>query len=500
MSDLPSSFKRRHEGTRWRVLYGSYEPVEQFALHELQRMLQRYLPYVIRVESSQADLGDHEDHLLLIGTASNNPGIRSLVEQGKVSVPDRPEGYGIGCLQSPWNPNRRIIAIAGHDAAGVQHGVMHFGAEILGVRHGEDDPKKKRDVFDRMPDFGVKEAPRIQNRGIWTWGYAIHDYRRFLDNMARLRMNMLTLWNDCPPVNISEILHYAHSRGIRIILGFHWGWGTTGIDLTDDAHIQLLKKAVLENYQQHYAHLPHDGIYFQTLTETSEKTVKNQSIAGLACNLVNNIGRALLQKYPDLAIQFGLHATSIRDHYTCLEALDPRITLTWEDAGVIPYSYDPVAQHDPNKPHVFQGPKSVDETIAYSKKLAAIRGGREFAMVPKGFTCIRWETEFENHASFILGERSMRAARDRLCERQPRWDTVNGLWMRNYPDAQRFFREILGTGTRKVTATALVEDGMFEIRIQPAIALLAHILWNPDEDEKMLPQLALSSYYRESAA
>jgi hypothetical protein len=41
-----------------------------------------------------------------------------------------------------------------------------------------------------------------------------------------------------------------------------------------------------------------------------------------------------LEKYPDLDIQFGLHATSILDNYTCLEELDSRITITWEDAGV----------------------------------------------------------------------------------------------------------------------------------------------------------------------
>ena len=105
-----------------------------------------------------------------------------------------------------------------------------------------------------------------------------------------------------------------------------------------------------------------------------------------------------------------------------LEELDPRITITWEDAGLIPYSYNPVTDYDPETPSKYNWPESVDETIEYSKKLAMMRGNREFAMVPKGFTSLRWQSEFENHGTFILGERSARYCRNRLDQRQARWD------------------------------------------------------------------------------
>jgi hypothetical protein len=54
---------------------------------------------------------------------------------------------------------------------------------------------------------------------------------------------------------------------------------------------------------------------------------------------VNETGRALLAITPDLRIQFGLHATSIVGNYPDLEELDPRISIIWEDAGVMPYDY-----------------------------------------------------------------------------------------------------------------------------------------------------------------
>ena len=44
--------KKRYEGTRWSLLYGSYEDVEKFAVEEAQRYFQSYLPYVMRVEGA----------------------------------------------------------------------------------------------------------------------------------------------------------------------------------------------------------------------------------------------------------------------------------------------------------------------------------------------------------------------------------------------------------------------------------------------------------------
>ena len=69
MSDLLNNFKVRYEGTRWKVICRSYESVEKFAVNELQRMMESYFPYVIRVEIGIADLNSHEDYLLLVGDA-----------------------------------------------------------------------------------------------------------------------------------------------------------------------------------------------------------------------------------------------------------------------------------------------------------------------------------------------------------------------------------------------------------------------------------------------
>ena len=58
-----------------------------------------------------------------------------------------------------------------------------------------------------------------------------------------------------------------------------------------------------------------------------------------------------------MKIEWGLHASSILDNYKDLESLDPPIVIVWEDAGVIPYSYDPTtANSESDFPALFNNP------------------------------------------------------------------------------------------------------------------------------------------------
>lgn len=52
---------------------------------------------------------------------------------------------------------------------------------------------------DDMPLFDETYVPAIRTRGLWTWGYVIHDYRGYLDHMVTLKLNQLIIWNDTPP-------------------------------------------------------------------------------------------------------------------------------------------------------------------------------------------------------------------------------------------------------------------------------------------------------------
>ena len=331
------TYKPRYEGPRWSIVYGTYSGVEAVAVNDLQRLAQGCLPYVVAVQPADAFKPVAGEHALLVGTPRNNRWIADLARRKRVDVPRAREGYAVAIQDSPWQAKGRVIAVAGADAKGVLNGVADFGAKLFAREVMPLLDRHAREAFDRIPDAALSGSPAIENRGIWTWGYVIYDYRRFLDAMARLKMNMLVMWNDCPPLNLREIVAYAHDRGIKIIAGFHWGWGLGGVSLADRAARKRVKAHVIGHYESGYAGTGVDGIYFQTLTEHTETGSGGRSTAALACEWVNNIARSLLAKYPDLYIQFGLHATSIVEHYVDLKPLDERIAIVWEDAGVVPY-------------------------------------------------------------------------------------------------------------------------------------------------------------------
>ena len=45
----------RYEGPRWQLIYGSYRGIDEFALDELQKMTQQYVPYVLEVRLGEPD-------------------------------------------------------------------------------------------------------------------------------------------------------------------------------------------------------------------------------------------------------------------------------------------------------------------------------------------------------------------------------------------------------------------------------------------------------------
>jgi hypothetical protein len=424
-----------------------------------------------------------------VGTADSNPVLAGLLGRLDRAVPEMPGGYLLHVGPSPWQAGARVIAVAGAEPAGVLHGVAELCALLSEGGVPLDVPAARRARVDSLPDMTVASAPAVAHRGLWTWGYVIYDYRRYLDNMARLKMNALTVWNDVAPVNMAEILDYAHDRGIAVHAGFHWGWGIPDLDLSRAEDRRQIHETVLRTYREQYADLPIDGLYFQTLTEHHDQEIAGRSVASWCCDLVNPIARDLWEIRPDLPIQFGLHATSIGEHFTDLDALDPRLVVTWEDAGALPFAYTP-------KPGAHE---DFDSTLAYAKRLAQWRPESTFAMVPKGWMNLRWGTEFENHGPFLCGERDPRYIRDRLRARQPEWDRQNQFWYRHYPLAARFYREILACNPSDMLVTGLVEDGLFEEQIQPSVALFAETLWDPHQPDNGLLARAMRSYLTDPA-
>ena len=479
---MKSQFKRKYEGLRWSLIGGDTPGVERTAIIELQRLLQYYLPYVLPVQWAAGVNAMEMEHIAVLGTAASNRLIAGLLASGQLAPPVGEEGYSIALLDSPWRPGSRLLAVAGTDASGVLYGVQEACARLFLGGTLLDGRAAMRQHLEKVPAFALQERPAVRDRGIWSWGYTIYCYRRFINHMVKLKMNMLTIWNDHVPLNAREIIQYAHERGIRVIFGFHWGWGFQGtLDISRPEDRNQIRQVVLETFRNQYADLNLDGIYFQTLTEHTNRSLAGRTTAAWACKLVNEVSRQLLALYPSLPIQFGLHATSIREDYRDLRDLDERVVITWEDCGSFPFSYSP------------GDTQAFEQTLEFAKNISALRPGCDYAMVPKGLMCMRWDQEFENHGPFILGERSRQFIRERLNERQNEWDVVNDQWYRLYPLAARFYRELLKVNPC-MTVTGLVDDALFEEKIQPSVALFAQTLWNPHQSDAELLGQAMRPY------
>jgi hypothetical protein len=476
MADLTPGEKR------WTIVFGNNTGLEHQAVLELYRGMQYPVNYVMPLRAAADVEPAGLEHVLLVGTARSNALLAALLKDKAIPAPPGPQGYTLWIGKAPWNPEHRLIALAGADEAGLYHGAQELLARLSTLDAPLDKPLKRRAALAGLPDLSLSEAPAVLDRGIWTWGYVMYDYRRFLDQMARLKMNMLTVWNSEAPLNLDEVADYAHARGIRLIAGFHWGWGHQ-LELAKAEDRALIRKLALDTYKKEYAGRKIDGIYFQTLTEHTTQEAGGRSIASWCCELVNDIAAELYAAEPGLSIQFGLHATSIRSHYTDLAALDPRIIITWEDAGALPFSYWP----DPAAGDGYEA------TLDYAKQLAAFRPGTPFALVPKGWMCLRWDDEFAKHGPFLLGERAPAFLRERLAARQPEWESRNLQWFRHFPLAARFYREVAAVNPH-VIATGLVEDGLLDARIQPSVALFGETIWNPHRSDADLLAAAMRPY------
>ena len=471
---------------RWLVLTGRDEPLEHYAAAEAGAIIQQHVPYVLQTIVGDCDRDKLKKHnLMVIGTPETNRLIASLVADGKIRIPPKPQSYTITVLPSPYNSARQMLILAGADSPGVLYAVRDwehycydpYATSLVPSRFPlPHAPQPVRPAMPRMvpfhhpiPAWNLSSSPRVLNRGIWTWGHVVYDYRRFLENMSRWKMNILIVWNDYAPVNARDITDYAHSLGIKLIWGFSWGWGEL-LNPNDSEQLAYWRNRVIDTYEQQYAPLGGDGIYFEIFTETESRKIGRKTVAELAARGVNHIGAALLERHPDLWIQWGLHATSVLDDIDYIKTVDPRINITWANVGSFPYDYE------------VAGMDNLEETLTWTRRLARLRGAQEdVGLTLKGMIQLDWDTFENQQGPFVMG----RADRDFIRQRaelvQPRWKKVEIGWRKHFPAVCRTIKAALAARPKKLTITGLVEDGMWEERMPLPVCLLAEAMWNPDE-------------------
>lgn len=374
------------------------------------------------------------------------------------------------------------VYIEGGDEAGVLYGCIDFYNKYLSKIEwtGKSQPYIENPFEKALPDFSLTDAPAIKQRGLWTWGHVIYDWRGYIDNMMLLKMNTLIMWNEFIPLNSREIIDYAHRAGIKIYFGFPWGW-TTDCRKVDFDALDGLSDSVVEYYEKNYAESGCDGIYFQSFTELSVDNIGGISIAEKVTEFVNKTAAKIFERYPTLDLQFGLHAMSVKERLDVISGVDGRITIVWEDCGAFPYNYLP------NKVDDF------DSTLDFTRRISTLRGEKEsFGAVLKGLTKLDWATFEYPTGPYYIGVCSERKARERAERKKDIWRFLEAYWLANADYAYRTVKAIADETNGSCCLTALVEDGMFERRIHYPVALLSEMLWDTDSTtEELISAVAL---------
>lgn len=475
----------------WLLLAENYAGMEKNAINLLYAALSEHLRYVLPIKTpgtiSQEELSNA--NLILIGQTGKNNLLDDCIKQNVLQSPAKAEGYSIYVGDSVFGEENQMIAIAGFDAAGVLYGCMDFCNKYLGkiIYDGKDiwaNETFEDFLNQKLNGWQIQSSPAIGRRAIWTWGHVIYDYRNFFKNMAKLRLNEVVIWNDVAPLNAKDVVEYAHSLNIKVIWGFAWGWNTSCRRVLESYDANLLAKIkaqVLETYEKEYSQTGADGIYFQTFTEHAIDSVGEISVAQMITELVNDIAASLYEKYPQLHIQFGLHATSVRNRLEYLKKVDKRIHIVWEDCGSFPYDYYADRVSD------------FEETLAFTEATLALRGEDEkWGAVLKGMLKLDW-TKFKHfHAPYILGERTKRFMERRQFEKDRIWKLQQAGWIENAECLRRIL-EAVAKASKDCVVQALVEDSMFENKIAFPVALYAEMLWAPNQSS--LELIGLVSKY-----
>ncbi|MCI8388141.1 MAG: hypothetical protein HFE63_06700 [Clostridiales bacterium] len=452
-------FKTGVDG-EWVIVYKATTRLEIRAVEALFAIVQKFVNYNVDLISIDS-IGEYDltkRNLIYLGTGIG------------IEASGHRDGYRIS-VREKNSDGMQTIYISNDDSAGMLYAVYDFERYYINKTRysGRITDKYFKPFIDDMPVFERVSYPKIENRGYWTWGYVICDWRQYIDKMARQKLNTLVMWNDRVPINAEEIIDYAHSCGVRVIFGCSCGYGVT-VDPSDPVEIQKWADSMLELYRDEYSKLDIDGIYFQSFTERHDLEINGIKIAKLAADWINSTCAPLLAEYPQLQIYFGIHATSIRSNYTELAAVDSRIHIVWEDAGAFPFNYIPNEVSD------------YDDTNDYNKQLLELRGKDEkYGAVMKGFTVLNWD-QFVHHDLVAVGVRDEEYINKIYSDRLFKWKYFNSYYTTQADKLAESLSIIAKADTKSKLVTFLAEDGLLE-RVTPACVVLAsELMWDPDVD------------------
>ena len=408
----------------WKIIYTKYEGLVKKAVNFLSkeaganliRVPNVYTIYVLPCEKEGCTVSKNA---FFVGCYNDSPMIREYVRADE--IPE--DGYLVKVVENPADPEEgRFVFITAHDEQNVFYAAVSFVDDYIPANAQHFGANKMPDlIFDRpLTVASYSHKFDYKKRNIFTWGHSINDYRKYIDNMARLKLNVLYLWNDYIPLNIDDIIDYAHSYGIKVILGYSWGWKEIGNKVAEitDEKIGEVKELVIRQYREDYSHVKCDGIYFQSFTERNEQSLGGKSISELVVEMVNDIAEKLWEITPDLHLVFGLHSTSVCTRLDDIAKVNPKIEILWEDCGKFPFNYA----------SYILDYEAYEKTKDFLKEILHLRGGANMGILLKSSMMLDWTAFVNQHGPYVMGENSPEVAEHDRRVRAKSWRIYSADW------------------------------------------------------------------------
>lgn len=464
----------------WKIIYENYSGAEKKALDlistEMGSVICRdsgvYTLYVMPCEKEGAKL---DKNTVVIGTYDKSRTVQKYVKREE--IPEN--GYLVKVTDNAENGDLKTVIITGLTPINVFYAAADFCDDYLPTAAKVSGGlRTDAEAFDvKIPDYVSASAPKTEKRSIFTWGHPINDFKKYIDNAARCRINQLIIWNDYLPLNAKEIMDYAHEYNMELIWGFAWGWDVNGSEGIDMHNLEAVKEKIIKNFKENYLGCG-DGIYFQSFTEREEDRIDGVLIAEAVVNFVNDVAAEIYKICPDIHLQFGLHATSVKDHIEYFEKVDKRIEIVWEDCGVFPYHYLPKVEKA----------EDFEKTFDFTKKIINLRDRGKTGLVYKGLMTMDWTKFAHQSGRYVMGRSSDETAENDRKMLSPIWRHYTADWLVYGRYVHSFTERLHKEGSEKINlnTAAQLDGGIFF-----PFALLSQIMWNSDEPyEKILSKVA----------
>lgn len=237
----------------WKIIYENYSGAEKKALDlisaEMGSVICRdsgvYTLYVMPCEKEGAKL---DKNTVVIGTYDKSRTVQKYVRRDEIPQ----NGYLVKVTDNAENGDLKTVIITGLTPINVFYAAADFCDDYLPTAAKVSGGlRTDAEAFDvKIPDYVSASAPKTEKRSIFTWGHPINDFKKYIDNAARCRINQLIIWNDHLPLNAKEIMDYAHEYNMELIWGFAWGWDVNGSEGIDMHNLEAVKEKIIKKLQR----------------------------------------------------------------------------------------------------------------------------------------------------------------------------------------------------------------------------------------------------------